>query len=201
MKKNSTGLVYQAGSVCDEHALLRIQVILLAALVFCLVAVLYIECGGVSQGCRPVAGIKASTVAFVEVDESQIDCMAKNVFFEARGDGRKSMMLVALTTVNRAVRRGKSPCEVVHAKSQFSWTNQVGLQIKDNPIERNAWSASRAVAQMVYLADKSGNLPKIDFTNGATHYHKVGLHPYWADAFEFGGRAGSHLYYRSSTGV
>lgn len=52
------------------------------------------------------------------------ECLAKNVFFEAGVEPLIGKIAVAQVTLNRLMsnRWGKSICEVVYKKAQFSWT-------------------------------------------------------------------------------
>ncbi len=54
---------------------------------------------------------------------SEWQCMLKNIYHEARGEGVEGMKAVALVTLNRAKQQNKTVCEVVYQRKQFSWTN------------------------------------------------------------------------------
>ncbi|QXN67603.1 hypothetical protein [Klebsiella phage vB_Kpn_3] len=69
--------------------------------------------------------ILTSFHAQAKIDAKEIDCIAKNIYFESRGEGIKGMMAVAQVTKNR-VNSGKFPdsyCKVVYQSNQFSWVS------------------------------------------------------------------------------
>src|ERR1035437_3350687 len=57
-----------------------------------------------------------------KVDKKELDCLAKNVFFEARGTDEAEMIRVVNVTTNRVNESGKSYCRIVREAGQFSWT-------------------------------------------------------------------------------
>jgi spore germination cell wall hydrolase CwlJ-like protein len=83
--------------------------------------------------------------------QEQIECLAKNVYWESRGEPADSQMVVAYVTVARAADRtewGKTPCESVYQKvkgvPQFSWT-----PLHEEP-KGPEWTRAREVALAVY---------------------------------------------------
>lgn len=78
------------------------------------------------------------------------DCVARTVYWEARGASRQGMMAVAQVVMNRASdpRWPSDPCEVVfqrhRGRCQFSWTCTAlrDRRPQDNP----AWRQSQEVA-------------------------------------------------------
>lgn len=67
---------------------------------------------------------QAATPAVTEaaIDDASLDCMAKVVHHESRGQPRRGMVAVARTLVNRVKaggRFGKSICEVANQRGQF----------------------------------------------------------------------------------
>ena len=83
--------------------------------------------------------------------EAQIFCLAKNVYYEARGEPTYAQKVVAYITVARAADRrewGKTPCETVYQKikgvAQFSWTPYA-----EGP-KGVAWENAKEVAKAVY---------------------------------------------------
>lgn len=155
---------------------------------------------------------KPSTVVFTKVSEKEIDCMAKNIYFEARDQIIKGQISVALVTINR-VRSKRFPntiCEVVKQanrdkngniiinKCHFSWYCD-GLS--DKPKDKLAWKISKLIARSVlkqpgafikYYGEK-WNIT--DFLGGATHYHRVDVNPYWNRNMLKIARIGDHVFY------
>ena len=68
--------------------------------------------------------------------KKDLECLAKNIYFEARGESHKGKIAVAQVTLNRVIHSSefnKTICGVVYQKDQFSWTsNHKNLFIKDN---------------------------------------------------------------------
>lgn len=116
--------------------------------------------------------------------EKKIECMAKNIYYEARGEGKIGMIAVAHVTVNRA-KSSKFPsdvCEVVYQKGQFSWTKSYSK--KRNPEQ---FEKAIEVAKLV-LEGKTK-----DPTNGALYFHSVELEPMWNKPIK--AKIGNHLFF------
>ncbi len=125
-------------------------------------------------------------------DFQQIDCLTKNAYFEARGEGEGGINRVNDVVLNRASNKSRYPdgvCQVITEPKQFSWyTDGKDHAIKD-------WSAYNSIYNLSYnryVYRLAGVLP--DLTNGATHYHAESVSPKWKWAFL--GQFGHHLFYR-----
>lgn len=120
---------------------------------------------------------------------NDIECLAQNIYFEARGEPYKGQVAVALVTLNR-VNSDKFPdsvCEVIFQDCQFSWT----CDKKSNKFPRNS-EAGKAAIKVATLA-LSGNLS--DFTNGALYFST----PNHRNKFSGETLAiGNHVFYRGS---
>jgi spore germination cell wall hydrolase CwlJ-like protein len=144
------------------------------------------------------------------IDHDQLDCMARNIFFEARGEPARGKAMVGLVVLERI----QSPhfphtvCQVVEQaehdangniirnKCQFSWVcdgkdHYIDL---DNPCVQEEWKQSYLVAEMVMLHQVK---EKIDM-DGVTHYHNGTVSPDWAHNknYRLVARIGHHLFYR-----
>jgi spore germination cell wall hydrolase CwlJ-like protein len=65
--------------------------------------------------------------------EKEIDCLARAIYHEARGESEMGKKAVAMVTINRA-NSSKFPnsiCRVVYEKGQYSWTRDKGVKITD----------------------------------------------------------------------
>jgi spore germination cell wall hydrolase CwlJ-like protein len=62
--------------------------------------------------------------ANIDISEREKECLAKNVYFEAGVEDHSGKIAVAQVTLNRlqSGRWGNNICNVVYARSQFSWT-------------------------------------------------------------------------------
>jgi spore germination cell wall hydrolase CwlJ-like protein len=123
-----------------------------------------------------------------ELDERNVACLARNVYFEARGEPVAGQYAVAEVTMNR---RGwgpfrKSVCAVVYEPGAFSWT---GLRNLPEP-HGKAWDSARHVAEAVYWQRHTPTL------GGARYYHATYVKPDWAREKQRVARIGSHIFYR-----
>ena len=140
---------------------------------------------------------------FTKIERPQLYCLAKNIYFEARGDTLAGRYAVADVVLNR-VKDRRYPgtiCEVVHQgqkdsngnmkknRCQFSWYCDGK---KDNTPNAEMWRQSQAIAyQIVILGTMRG------ITEGATHYHATYVNPSWNRSMDDIGRIGAHLFFRS----
>ncbi|AGA91880.1 Cell Wall Hydrolase [Thioflavicoccus mobilis 8321] len=132
------------------------------------------------------------------VDNQDFDCLALNIYHEARSEPAIGRLAVAAVTMNR-VQSGDYPnsiCAVVHQggekhnQCQFSWWCD-GRD--DTPTDTRAWKLAQQTARRSLLGLAA------DPTNGATHYHATYVHPGWAKAFEQTTRIGRHRFYRDKS--
>lgn len=128
---------------------------------------------------------------------SELQCMALNLYFEARGETRAGQQAVAHVVLNRANHAGfpKSVCGVVKQGGenkryhcQFTWWCD-GLS--DKPRNKRSWRQSVIMAAQVLL-----NKTK-DPTNGALWYHADYVQPHWRRSMEKGPKIGKHIFYSS----
>lgn len=117
-----------------------------------------------------------------------IDCLARNVYFEARGEPLAGQYAVAEVTMNR---RGWGPfrrtvCAVVYEPGAFSWTGRRRLPEPAG----DAWASALRVADAVYSQRHPPTL------HGARFYHAISVSPDWAKDKHLVARIGNHLFYR-----
>ena len=138
----------------------------------------------------------AHAAPFGLVDDSELECLALNIYFESRSEPRIGQVAVAYTTLNR-VADAKFPntvCGVVlqggeetRHRCQFSWWCDGR---SDAVHERKAWLNSVRIAQLA-MQKRIG-----DPTDGALFYHHERVNPKWSRAFELTAKIGKHLFYR-----
>ena len=116
-----------------------------------------------------------------------VKCLAKNIYYEARGEPFHGQIAVAQVTINRLNTGtfGNSICEVVYAKNQFSWTNNKKRKITDN----KAWDASIELATAIL--NNTVHLPELN----ALYFHAVYVKPKWAKQREKITTIGKHIFY------
>ena len=81
------------------------------------------------------------------VSHKEMQCLAKNIYHEARGESIAGIMGVAQVTLNRAdtqYRGKKTLCDVVHDSHQFSWTKDIQ---KTKKLDKPSWQQSLHIAQ------------------------------------------------------
>ena len=132
---------------------------------------------------------------FTIVPDKEITCLAQNIYFEARDQIVKGQIAVALVTINRvnSKRFPNTICKVVKQanyrngkvvrnKCHFSWFCDGK---SDTPKDKLAWKVSRVIARAmleqpgVHLKRFGAKWKVNDFLNGATHYHRNDVDPYW----------------------
>jgi spore germination cell wall hydrolase CwlJ-like protein len=123
-------------------------------------------------------------------DTTAIDCLALNIYHEARGEPLEGLLAVAAVTLNRVwhKRFPNSICEVVWQPRQFSWTHDGKSDWPENPA---AWERAQRIARLTFL------LERVDTVGDATHFHATySRTPYWARSFEKGRTIGRDVFYK-----
>lgn len=126
----------------------------------------------------------------------QFECLAKALYFEARGETPKGQFAVAEVILNRVDRPSypDTVCEVVEQSGgggcQFSFVCDGRADRIRNP------AAYEQVARVARLM-LDGAPRKL--TNGATHFHTTAVNPRWARIFRRTTTIGSHIFYRKPT--
>lgn len=96
--------------------------------------------------------------------KKQIQCLAQNIYHEARGEPYEGQLAVAYVTLNRTQDEDfkGSICDVVYQKGQFIWTKN-----KPKIKEQAAWSTAQGAALEAIILHNVG----IDNTNGALYFN------------------------------
>ena len=130
-------------------------------------------------------------------DDEEIDCLAQNIYWEARNQSVNGMYAVAKVTINR-VKDSRWPstvCAVVKQRKlrggswicQFSWYCD-GLS--DNPRYDEYWNLAFLVASATIKYGTEDNfLPKTYW------YHSYKVNPYWASSYRHKATIGDHIFY------
>lgn len=141
------------------------------------------------------------------VQADDLQCLALNIFHEARGESEEAQIAVAHVTLNRvnSSRFPDSICGVVKQarrdsqgrlirhKCQFSWfCDGKSDEIADNVIEQRAWRRAKRLAETAIAWHEVGE----DFSHGALFYHADYVSPYWADTFEPVVTIDQHIFYK-----
>ena len=124
----------------------------------------------------------------------QVECLAKNIYYESASEAYEGKLAVAQVTLNR-VNSPQYPhdvCSVVYQKTQgtcqFSWTcNNVDTLVKNKyQWEESLLIAKRALTQPV--------LHDIIAKTNALYYHAVYVNPGW-NKTKVVARIGNHIFY------
>lgn len=136
--------------------------------------------------------------------EKEIECLSRNIYFEAAVESTAGKLAVAHVTHNRVINKHfpGSYCEVVHQgkhyksgfpvrdRCQFSWYCD-GKH--DSPYPGPTWDKVQDIA--VYFYRNADDLR--DITDGATYYHADYISdPRWAKFKKKTVKIDTHIFYR-----
>lgn len=145
---------------------------------------------------EPVLSTEISYDDLSKRDRKEIECLAKNIYFEAAAEPRSGWAAVASVTMNRLMtgNYAKTVCGVVYQKTgstyQFSW---VGMKNRLSKINQEVYNEIVEFATPMYLNYDSSK----DVTKGATYYHADYVNPGWR--LQRVKKIGRHIFYRSKT--
>ena len=129
--------------------------------------------------------------------DSDLECLAENIYFEARGEPLAGQYAVAEVTLNRTHARNfpHTVCQVVREMrwdpgrrrfvADFSWTELGPLTPEDGP----AWRQAMVVASAVYDDVHEPLVP------GALFYHAANIRPGWSKSRRAVATIGNHIFY------
>jgi len=153
----------------------------------------------VAEGKPASEAIEAEEAAAVDPEgerplEDALTCLARTVYWEAKGEDLPGMEAVASVVMNRLVDDAfpDTVCGVVQeggedGPCQFSWwcdENPLGVE------EPERYDVTMEVAR------RALNQELADRTDGALFFHGEGVSPDWAEVFEPTVTLGGHVFYR-----
>lgn len=144
------------------------------------------------------------------VDAVELDCLSKNLYFEAGNQKSDTAMLaVGYTVINRvnAKQYPDDVCGVVYQgrktakgnyvkhQCQFSWVCDGKRDVPNtkNFAERKAWARAQRVAYGVLTKRARNPIGK------STMYHATYVNPYWVKAYKRVVQIESHIFYKSKS--
>lgn len=149
----------------------------------------------IASAVPPIAAAPVSLVALVagftpagQLDEAGM-CLAKAVYFEARGESLEGQLAVAKVVLNRAA-SGTYPgevCAVVTQKAQFSFVRRGRLPRADESSE--SWRRAVAITHIARNALAS-SVPE-----NVLWYHADYVAPSWGKRLNKVTRIGTHIFY------
>jgi|TARA_B100001094_G_C18081793_1_gene745588 spore germination cell wall hydrolase CwlJ-like protein len=145
--------------------------------------------GGIFSAVSIIAVASCAWIGVVDFKE-KTDCMAANIYHEARGEPDEGQYAVAHVVMNRAAHEQfpDTVCDVIFQPKQFSWTHT----IKDpRPREYEAWKKAQRIAKDVLYGKSEDN------TFESIYYHADYVNPWWskADGMNMTRTIGSHIFY------
>lgn len=128
-----------------------------------------------------------------------IECLAKNIFFEASTEDLLGKYAVAQVTLNRLKTGhwGKDICSVVYSAHQFSWTRDSrkrNARPGRAPLQGLNWDCSLEVARDVAEGRRMSTLAT------ALWYHADYVKPNWRDSQNEIKHLGKHVFYSRARG-
>ena len=142
--------------------------------------------------------IVAREMKRAERRESDLQCLAENIYFESRGEPVNGQYAVAEVTLNRtrAPNFPHTVCAVVHEMrwdpgrkryvADFSWTQLGAMSPDDDP----AWKRAMAVATAAYDETRDPVVPD------ALFYHSTSVRPGWSKTHTAITTIGNHVFYK-----
>jgi len=130
--------------------------------------------------------------------EKELECLAKNIYYEAGTEPFEGKVAVAQVTINRTKSKDfpKDICSVVYERNivynkvlcQFSWYCE--QQTKVRPIHAATYKESEAVAKKVLLEGFRLDIIKED----TLYYHADYVNPRWKK--QRVAKIGKHIFYK-----
>lgn len=133
--------------------------------------------------------VLAHTPIHVKYNKDDVECLARNIYWEAGVEDMMGKIAVGNVTINRVKARywGTHICDVVYSKDQFSWTKErKRAWVK---LQGQAWRDSRAAAHAVLDGISVKQL------NKALYYHADYVKPKWRDKDKQVTQIGRHIFY------
>ena len=140
--------------------------------------------------------------------EEHIQCLAVNMYHEARNQGTAGRLAVSAVVMNRVNDRRfpNSVCEVVlQSQMKKSWKTGLPVPIKnkcqfswycdgksDEVKDKKSYKKILDFARLMMHND----IRFVDITDGATHYHADYVSPSWAKTKTRTTEIGDHIFYR-----
>ena len=123
----------------------------------------------------------------------EVECLARNIYFEAGSEPRNGKIAVAEVTMNRVKSKQfpKTVCGVVYQKTgrtcQFSWV------CKQNKVVRSKqmWLESLRIAENILISKR-----RYGIIGSAQYFHADYVNPAWAEEKQLVMKIGRHIFYR-----
>ena len=130
--------------------------------------------------------------------DDAITCLARSIYWEARGEGNAGTEAIANVVMNRLGHEGfpDKVCDIVKQGSeqgacQFSWWCDGH---PDDTQEDEAYAAAKEIAR------KALNRQLPDRTGGAMYFHHKKVSPGWSEEYIKTNEIGDHIFYKPRHG-
>jgi spore germination cell wall hydrolase CwlJ-like protein len=151
---------------------------------------------------------------YIRYSNQDIDCLAKNIYFEAGVESTAGKLAVANVTLNRTVseKYPNSVCEVVkEGKHRYNANKDEWIPLRDmcqfswycdgrgdDPNPGRTWEDAKDLASLVMHKYQKRIL--IDITDGATHYHAnwMDQYPSWSYEHKKVASIDRHIFYKAN---
>ena len=123
----------------------------------------------------------------------EVECLARNIYFEAGGEPRAGKIAVAEVTMNRVKSKQfpRSVCGVVHQRvrgtCQFSWVCEGKKKVYRNS---EAWKDSIKIAENILISKHHYGI-----IGSAKYFHATYVDPAWAEQKQLIRKIGNHIFY------
>ena len=134
---------------------------------------------------------------YTQDKEKQIECLAKNLYFEVGNQGTAGMLAVSSVVINRVNddRFPNTMCKVIYQKRggvcQFSWYCD---KKSDNPSDKKIYREKLDFVRKLLDNERQW----VDITDGATNYHANYVRPSWRKRLKRTTEIDKHIFYRWS---
>jgi spore germination cell wall hydrolase CwlJ-like protein len=125
----------------------------------------------------------------------EVECLARNIYFEAGGESYVGKVAVAEVTLNRVKSSSypKTVCDVVYQKTkgvcQFSWVCESKKPVN---VRAENWIESMRISEQMLVSKKQTNV-----VGGAKFFHAHYVEPSWSRTKTFVRKIGNHLFYEN----
>lgn len=132
-------------------------------------------------------GLMPKTAPMSTIKEQEMECLAKNIYYEAPDESYEGKLAVATVTLNRVKHKEfpKTVCGVVYQKGQFSWTKNP-YPIRDMKIYKEA----KRIATEVLRGHK-----RLMSIQNAMYFHNTKVVPKWSAQMVPIQQIGGHIFY------
>ena len=140
----------------------------------------------------PLVTKPVSAERYRVVDARELDCLANNIYFEARNQSNLGQLAVGLVTVTRAEHEkwSKTICGVVYDHKQFTWTWDKKQKIGQHKDSLEYLRALNLASRILY-----GDFDSMREMFNADHYHTTAVHPGWANKLAKIATIDNHIFY------